>query len=126
MRAARFFTGPGLIGSGILHFAVPKAYEAIMPDYLPAHRPLVYASGVTELAAGAGSLHPSTRRPAGWLGLATMVGVFPANLHMAMHPERYPKLPRAALYARLPMQLVFMYWIWQVCLRRPAGDPAAV
>ena len=32
-----------------------------MPRYLPAHRELVYASGVAEIAGGAGVLHPRTR-----------------------------------------------------------------
>ncbi len=38
-----------------------------MPRYLPAHRELVYASGVAEIAGGAGVLHPedARARPAG-------------------------------------------------------------
>jgi uncharacterized membrane protein len=30
---------------------------------------------------------------------------------MALHPERYRRIPRAALYARLPFQLVFARWV---------------
>jgi uncharacterized membrane protein len=30
---------------------------------------------------------------------------------MALHPERYKKIPRNALYARLPVQLVFIAWV---------------
>ena len=38
-----------------------------MPRYLPAHRELVYASGVAEIAGGAGVLHreDAPRRGAG-------------------------------------------------------------
>ena len=36
-----------------------------MPRYLPAHRELVYASGVAEIAGGVGVLHPRTRRAGG-------------------------------------------------------------
>jgi uncharacterized membrane protein len=38
--------------------------------------------------------------------------VFPANVHMAVHPERYQDVPggAAALYARLPLQAVFIAW----------------
>ena len=36
-----------------------------MPDYLPAHRELVYASGVAEIAGGAGVLHAKTRAARG-------------------------------------------------------------
>jgi uncharacterized membrane protein len=106
---ARLF-GPVFILAGTLHFVIPRAYEAIMPDYLPAHRALVYASGVAEIAGGAGVLHPRTRRLGGWLSIATLVAVFPANLHMALNPRRYSRIPRPALIARLPLQAVFIAW----------------
>lgn len=98
--------------AGVLHFARPRMYEAIMPDYLPAHRELVYASGMAEVAGGLGTLHPATRRAASWWSIATLIAVFPANVHMALHPERYRGIPggRAALYARLPFQAVFIAW----------------
>ena len=38
--------------------------------------------------------------------------VFPANLHMAMNPELFPDVSTALLYARLPLQLVFIVWAW--------------
>jgi uncharacterized membrane protein len=44
--------------------------------------------------------------------IATLVGVFPANVHMALHPERYRKVPKAALYARLPVQGLFVAWAY--------------
>src|SRR3954451_6045991 len=59
---------PRLLGitfltAGTLHFLRPRMYEAIMPRYLPAHRELVYASGVAEVVRGAGELHARARRP---------------------------------------------------------------
>jgi uncharacterized membrane protein len=103
--------GPLFVGTGILHFAKPRMYTAIMPDWLPAHRELVYASGVAEIAGGAALLHPRTRRAGAWWSVATLVAVFPANVHMALHPERY-KLPggHAALIARLPLQAALVAW----------------
>src|SRR3954447_21207502 len=95
-----------------MHFVIPRTYAAIVPDYLPAHRELVYASGVAEIAGGAGVLHPRTREAAGWWSVATLLAVFPANVHMALHPERYRKVPggTAALYARLPLQAAAIAW----------------
>jgi uncharacterized membrane protein len=98
------------VGAGAMHFIRPREYRAIMPDYLPAHRELVAASGVAEIAGGLGALHPRTRRLAGWWLVATLLAVFPANLHMALHPERYRRVPRALLYARLPVQGLFIAW----------------
>lgn len=93
---------------------IPKAYEAIMPDYLPAHRPLVYASGVAEIAGGLGVMNARTRRAGSWLSIATLLAVFPANLHMAMNPERYKAIPggRMALMMRLPVQALFIAWAY--------------
>src|ERR671910_924944 len=53
------------LAAGGLHFLRPRMYEAIMPDALPAHRELVYASGLAELAGGARVLHPRPPRGAG-------------------------------------------------------------
>lgn len=104
--------GPLFVVTGVLHFLAPRIYEAIMPDWLPAHRPLVYASGVAEIAGGAALMHPRTRKIGGLWSVATLVAVFPANLHMALNPERYPAIPggRAALWARLPLQVVLIAW----------------
>ena len=107
---ARLF-GPFFVFAGIMHFVIPRQYRAIVPDYLPAHRELVAASGVAEIAGGLGVMHPRARRLASWWSVATLIAVFPANVHMALHPDRY-KVPggRTALYARLPVQLVFIAW----------------
>ena len=103
--------GPFFVLAGVMHFVIPGTYEAIVPDYLPAKRELVYASGVAEIAGGLGVMHARTRRAASWWSVATLVAVFPANLHMALNPDRY-RLPggRVGLYARLPVQLVFIAW----------------
>jgi uncharacterized membrane protein len=110
-RAARTFGG-FFVFAGIMHFVVPRTYESIMPRSLPAQRALVYASGVAEIAGGVGVLHPRTRRAASLWSVATLVAVFPANVHMALNPERYPAVPggRAALLARLPLQALAIAW----------------
>ena len=65
VRMSRALLGVTFIATGLLHFCAPRMYEAIMPRYLPAHRELVYASGVAEIAGGVGVLHPRTRRARG-------------------------------------------------------------
>ena len=106
--------GPVFIFAGIMHFVIPRVYESIVPDYLPARRALVYASGVAEIAGGAAVLHPRTRRVGSWWSVATLIAVFPANVHMALHPDRYPTIPgrRASLIARLPLQALIIAWAW--------------
>jgi uncharacterized membrane protein len=120
-RLARLFSGPLMIAAGINHFVMPKTYEHIMPRSLPAHRELVYASGVAEIAGAAATLHPATRRAGGLLLIATLLGVFPANLQMTLNPERYPKIPRWALWARLPLQGLMIWWVWLATQREAPG-----
>jgi uncharacterized membrane protein len=118
MRLLRALAGPVFVVAGTLHFTHTRVYERIVPDYLPAHRRLVHASGIAEIAGGAALVLPATRRVGGWWLIATLVAVFPANVWMAQHPERYP-VPggRAALYARLPVQALFIAWV-RAAMRR--------
>ena len=107
------------VGTGTLHFTNPEPFVSIVPDALPAPRALVYASGVAELLGGLGLLHRRTLRPAGWWLIATLLAVFPANIGMALSPERHPGIPAWALWVRLPLQAVLIAWVHQAALARP-------
>ena len=111
MTPARTF-GIFFVFAGFMHFAIPRTYQAIVPDYLPRKREVVSASGVDENAGGLLVLLPRTRRAGAWWSIATLVAVFPANVHMAVHHDRYRNVPggRAALLLRLPVQLLFIAW----------------
>jgi uncharacterized membrane protein len=113
MPSLRSLCGPTFVITGLNHFVNPRTYERIMPRYLPAHRELVYASGVAEAAGGLGLMIPRSRRSAAYLLVATLVAIFPANLEMALHPERFSKVPggRPAFIARLPLQGVLIAWV---------------
>lgn len=105
----RFF-----VTAGTLHFVVPRAYEAIVPPYLPAHRGLVYVSGAAEIAGGVAALTPAPRSFTRWWLTLLLIAIFPANVHMALHPDeiRGLRLPRWLLWARLPLQGVCIAWVW--------------
>jgi uncharacterized membrane protein len=107
--------GPFFVFAGAMHFIRTRWYESIVPPYLPAHRELVYVSGAAEIAGGLGAMHPRTRRAASLWSIATLIAVFPANVHMALNPERYERSTpggRTALWARLPVQALFIAWAW--------------
>jgi uncharacterized membrane protein len=104
--------------AGTMHFVIPRSYEAMMPPSLPAHREAVIVSGLAEIAGGAAVLPRSTRRFARWWLLGLLVAVFPANVHLAVNPEQVRgldlnKIPRWALWARLPLQPLAMLWVWR-------------
>jgi uncharacterized membrane protein len=100
------------------HFVMPRPYRQIVPPrWGRAAAPLVVVSGLAEIAGGVGVLLPRVRRPAGLWLIALLAAVFPANVHMALAPERFRRIPRWALYARLPLQPLMMWWAW-VATRR--------
>ena len=110
---ARLF-GPFFVFAGIMHFVATRSYMRAMPPYIPRHRELVYASGIAEIAGGLATMHPATRRAGSLWSIATLIAVFPANVHMALEPERFKDVPggQPALYARLPVQLLFIAWAY--------------
>lgn len=104
--------------AGAMHFVIPRVYEAMMPPSLPRRRELVQISGVAEIVGGLAVAPRRSRRLARWWLLALLAAVFPANLHMARSPERVPgldleRIPRWALWARLPLQPLAMLWVWR-------------
>jgi uncharacterized membrane protein len=111
------------VAAGVMHFVRPQFYVSAMPPYLPWHLELVYVSGVIEIALGVLLPVPRVRRLAAWGMVALMVAVFPANVHMAMHPDLFPTFPRWVLYARLPLQGVLIAWAW--CVGRPRSPEGA-
>ncbi|HEV2790437.1 MAG TPA: MauE/DoxX family redox-associated membrane protein [Solirubrobacterales bacterium] len=119
MRLSRALLAAFFVTAGTLHFTKPRFYEAMVPpSLLPRKREVVAVSGVAEIAGAAMVLHPASRRLGRWWLLALLVAVFPANVHMAVNPEQVPgldlkKLPRWALWARLPLQPLAMLWVWQ-------------
>jgi len=102
------------LGAGTMHFVIPRQYEAIVPPSLARwKKELVVASGIAEIAGGAAIVPDRTRGAARWWLLATLAAVYPANIHMAVHADRFPKIPAAALWARLPLQGIFGWLTWR-------------
>ena len=98
--------------AGVMHFVRPEFYVSVMPTYLSWHLELVYVSGVCEVVLGVLLVVPRTRRVAAWGLIALLIAVFPANVHMALNPDPFPSVPPAVLWARLPLQAVFVAWAW--------------
>jgi uncharacterized membrane protein len=103
--------------AGVNHFVIPRAYRRIVPPGFGDPATLVALSGVAEIAGGLGVLTARTRRPAGLALIALLAAVFPANLHMARNPQSFARIPRWALYARLPLQPLMMLWAWRATRR---------
>jgi uncharacterized membrane protein len=106
--------GAFFIAAGINHFAMPRAYRAIVPPRLAGRaEQVVTASGLAEIAGGMAVLLPPTRRLGGLGLIALLAAVFPSNIYMARAPERFARIPRWALLARLSLQPLMMLWAWR-------------
>jgi uncharacterized membrane protein len=109
---SRYACGVLYVGAGINHFLKPAFYVSIMPPYLPWHLLLVYVSGIAEIALGALMMFRMSSKLAGWGLIALLVAVFPANMHMAIHPELYAWASPVALWVRLPVQGLLIAWAY--------------
>ena len=105
----------GYIYIGIRHFIDLDFFLAIMPDYLPLHKELVYLSGLFEILFGIMLLFPKYRFYAAWGLIILLIAVFPANIHLAQSIEAQQAIgvSREQAIYRLPFQAVFIaiaYW----------------
>jgi uncharacterized membrane protein len=119
---SRFALALFFIVAGAAHFIAPAPYLAITPSYLPWPATLVAISGLAEILGGIGVCFRPTRVIAGWGLIALLVAVFPANIQaistgMVMGSHA---LPVWMLWARLPLQLLFIVWVYRACFRRPS------
>ncbi|MEU1295960.1 MauE/DoxX family redox-associated membrane protein [Streptomyces sp. NPDC005840] len=100
-----------LAAAGAAHLARPASFDRIVPASLPGRaRTWTYASGAVELALAAGVALPRTRRTAALATAAFFVGVFPANVKMAVDWRDRPAPLRTAAIGRLPLQLPLVLW----------------
>ena len=105
-----------MVSVGVLHFARPEGFVRIVPPQLPAPLVLVYVSGFFEVLGGVGVLlRQPIRAIAAWGLVLLYVAVFPANLNMAVHHIQLTEggtMSPALMWARLPLQFVFIAWAY--------------
>lgn len=104
--------------AGVNHFVHPQAYLKMIPPYVPFPRAMNVISGAAEIIGGIAVLVPRLRRAAGWWLIALLLAVFPANLHVALHGWGGVKIPAWILWARLPLQIALIAWVYASCLAK--------
>ncbi len=98
--------------AGLMHFIKPKAYLAIMPGYIPAHKAMVFYSGVAEIVLGIALCFDTTRDWAIY-GIILMLAVFlTVHIDMLSNERIKGKVPMWFIYLRLPLQFGLMYWAY--------------
>jgi uncharacterized membrane protein len=112
----RALLGVVMVLAGLMHFVNPEPYVMFMPDYLPWHRPLVYISGVIEIALGIAVFITPVRASAGLGLIALFIAVLPANVWMASEGIQPPgmEMSTPVAWLRVALQPLLMYWAWAV------------
>ncbi|WP_354697913.1 hypothetical protein DSM112329_03571 [Paraconexibacter sp. AEG42_29] len=116
MPRSRLLLAGFFLSAGIAHLTfLKKFFESIVPGWVPGGPAKVNtAAGVAEFAGGALVLVPGAERYARPYLIALLLGVFPANIQMAVAPDTMPGargVPRALLWARLPLQVLPILWV---------------
>jgi uncharacterized membrane protein len=106
------------VAAGVLHFVFPATYVRIIPPWLPQPLLLVYLAGAAEAAGGLGLLPRPTRRAAGIGLILLLIAVLPANVQMWLNArEGGSDAEQGLLLARIPAQLLLIWWVYGSAVR---------
>lgn len=113
-----------LIATGISHFTNTEEMVAMMPDFIPAKRELVYFTGVCEILAVPGLLWNTTARLTSILLLIFFVLVLPANIAGSLKEVQFGGMEYGPWYLlfRIPLQLLFIWWVWFFGISHTSND----
>lgn len=108
----QYLLGIIFVLAGANHFRTPKMYERIMPPYIPAHNTMVMLSGIVEMVLGFMLMNAKTQQEAAWAIIILLIIFLPIHIYMLQNETAAMKLPRWALYLRIPLQFGIMYWAY--------------
>ncbi|MGB3750138.1 MAG: MauE/DoxX family redox-associated membrane protein [Arcobacteraceae bacterium] len=108
----KYLLGILFVLGGIAHFTKTEFYVKAMPDYLPFHEFIVYASGVLEVVLGVLLLIKKTTRKAAIGIIILLIAVFPANINMYLNYVDFPGMTETEFLIRLPIQLIIIAWAY--------------
>ena len=115
-----YLLGLFFVAAGVSHFTTPGFFRQIVPPFVPAPALVVAVSGVAEIVLGTLVMVPATRRLAAWGLIALLIAVYPANIYQALYNPTLVDAPawmgqpsQTALWIRLPLQFVLIYWAWR-------------
>ena len=109
-----------LIATGVSHFTNTNEMAAMMPDFIPAKRELVYFTGICELLAVPGLLWDKTARITSIMLLIFFVLILPANIAGSLKQVQFGGMEYGPWYLlfRIPLQMLFIWWVWYFGIRR--------
>ena len=117
MRAAlRWLLAGFMVFAGISHLVSADAFLGQVPTWLPFRTPIVWASGVVEVALGVALAltRGPWRRRTGWALALFLLLVFPGNLYQAIAgTDAFGLDTPSERWGRLALQPVLILWaLW--------------
>mmetsp|Transcript_7633 Transcript_7633/g.23134 ORF Transcript_7633/g.23134 Transcript_7633/m.23134 type:complete len:180 (+) Transcript_7633:439-978(+) len=116
--AFRVYLGVLMVFASAAHFnrKYMKYYCDMIPEFFPGDsHGYVCISGLIGMIIGVLLILPRTALLGAWLCIGYLIGVFPANIKMAMYPEKFKGLgfTSALAYSRLVLQftmIAYAHW----------------
>lgn len=111
-----------LFFTGISHFFLTEGMMMTLPSFVPLKEFVIYFTGILEIFAAIGLLLPSVRFSTSWALLIFFLMILPANFKAAYHHvdlvhATYSGPGPVYLWFRVPLQLLFMWWVYQFGIR---------
>lgn len=101
------------------HFVITDEMVSMLPEFIPARRPLVYATGLLEAGLALALLPKRTRAYAGLGCIAVLILFFPGNIYAAIKgvgPGGHQWGP-VYLLIRAPLQALLISWGYWFAVR---------
>ncbi len=96
-----------MIAGGVAHLAAPEGFAALVPGFLPAI-PVLYVTGVVQIAIGLAAIWPRTRSLGGLAFAALCAAYLPLHLWDYIRPDPVFAPPVAATL-RVVVQGLFIW-----------------
>ncbi len=112
-----------LLFTGVAHFVFTKGMVMMMPSFIPYKREMIYSTGVLEFLLGIGLVIPQTRHISSILIIIFFIVLLPANIsaafsHVNIEQADYSGPGLRYLWFRIPLQLIFILWVWLFNLQK--------
>ena len=108
--------------TGLGHFIMTEPLAQMLPPWVPMRMPIIYITGVVELAAAACLLVPRLCRLTGiyLIAFLILILVLPANIYAAIHRGEMGghSMGPPYLFIRIPLQLILIIWTYWFAVRK--------
>jgi uncharacterized membrane protein len=98
------------IVGGFFHLHKPYIYLKITPTYIPFKKTIVLVTGIIEMIAGFMLITKESQEYGAVLILILLLAFFSVHIHMLVNKKASLKLPKWALWGRLFLQFILIYW----------------